>query len=295
MRDIGAFEKAAALLPPDIRREALALPEPVRDACEELRLRSGRPCAALWTHGEQTFGPALRPGELDSVLESATRASAHTALAASAAGYVPVRGGLRLELCGEAVVKDGRCAGIRRISSLCLRIPHSVPGCADGVYPALARGGFTDTLIIFPPGAGKTTLLRELVRRLSDAGERVGLADERGEVAGVWESESTFDVGSRTDIMTGAPRADAAMMLLRSMTPQIIAMDEITAAADIDAVLAASGCGVRLLATAHGADAAGIAQRALYGRLLGEGVFRRAVVIERGADGKRRYRVEEFT
>ena len=258
---------------------------------EELRSALGATSRRL-DDGEQTFGPALRPGELDSVLESATRASAHTALAASAAGYVPVRGGLRLGLCGEAVVKDGRCAGIRRISSLCLRIPHSVPGCADGVYPALVRGGFTDTLIISPPGAGKTTLLRELVRRLSDAGDRVGLADERGEVAGVWESESTFDVGSRTDIMTGAPRADAAMICCVN--------DRRSAWTDhrgrgIDAVLAASGCGVRLLATAHGADAAGIAQRALYGRLLGEGVFRRAVVIERGADGKRRYRVEEFT
>jgi len=294
MRSGNEFEKAAALLPADIRAEALALPEEVRKNAEELRLRAGREAFVVLADGERPLrcrGVAVR--DLDSVLETATLASAHTALSSVASGFVTVRGGCRVGLCGEAVVKDGEVAGIRRLSAVSLRIPREVKGCADGLVEPLISSGFRDTLILSPPGAGKTTLLRELVRLLSEGGARVSLIDERSEVAGVWEGVPELDVGRRTDVMTGAPKKEAAIMMIRAMSPEILAADEITSPEDVEAVAAAAGCGVRLLATAHAENMKELLVRPVYMRLMALGVFKKCVVIrKRGA--LREYEVGDF-
>ena len=155
----------------------------------------------------------------------------------------------------------------------------------------LTRRGFRDTLIVSPPGMGKTTLLRELVRRLSET-HRVSLLDERGEVAGVWDGVPEFDVGSPTDVLTGADKRSGAAMLLRSMNPEILAMDEITARSDLEAVRSASACGVRILATAHAFTLADMPRRELYREILAMGVFERVVEISADSAG-RRYAVRE--
>lgn len=295
MRDGRGFESAAALLPPELRARVLALSPAARAAAEELRLRAGRGGSVLLPGGEADLGVRVTPEDLESVLETATRASAHTALEGVRAGFVTVRGGCRVGLCGEAAVRSGEIATLRSLSSLCIRIPGEVRGCAAGVWGALTRGGFTDTLIVSPPGAGKTTLLRELVRLLSDGGERVSLLDERGEAAAVWHGVPFFDVGARTDVMTGAPKKASAVSMLRSMSPTVLAMDEVTAPEDLEAVALAAGCGVRILAAVHGESASALARRPLYRELLALGVFRRAVDIRRRGDGGREYGVEELT
>lgn len=292
MRDSEGFENAAALLPQDMRAQLMELPEPLRTGAEELRLRSGRRLSLLLAEGESPVGARpVQPRDLDAVLENATRASAHTALESVASGFVTVRGGCRVGLCGETIVREGGVRSIRRLSSLGIRIPRQHRGCAAEVYARLLEAGLPDTLIISPPGAGKTTLLRELVRLVSEGGRRVSLIDERGEAAGVWEGLPLFDVGPSTDVMTGAPKPEAAAMLIRAMTPQVLAMDEITTPADAEAARAATGCGVRLLATAHAGSVRELASRGVYRPLLAESVFSMAVVIERRG-GERRYRLE---
>ena len=245
MRDSEGFENAAALLPLDMRSDVLALPEGLRAGAEELRLRAGRRLSLAMPEGESPVGKrTVTPRDLDTVLENATRASAHTALESVASGFVTVRGGCRVGLCGETVVREGGVRSIRRLSSLGIRIPRQHRGCAAEVYARLLELGLPDTLIVSPPGSGKTTLLRELVRLVSEGGRRVSLIDERGEAAGVWEGQPLFDVGPCTDVMTGAPKAEAAAMLIRAMTPQVLAMDEITTPADAEAARLAAGCGV---------------------------------------------------
>lgn len=280
------------LFPPALAAALAATQPELPDAVEEIRCRVDRPPLLLTRDGEvPAAGRTVTAADLDYLLERASRASLHAAAEELRHGFLHTAGGCRVGLCGCAYSREGRVAGVRQVSSVAVRVPHEARGCAEGVLPALLAGGFQSTLLVSPPGYGKTTLLRELIRRLSEQGLRVALADERGEVAAVHDRAPQFDLGPRTDVMTGGDKAESAMMLLRAMNPQLLAFDEITSPADLAAVETAAGCGVALLATAHGLDASALRRRALYARLLDAGVFRRAVVIRR-AGGARRYEVQ---
>lgn len=289
------FMKAARLLPLALRQMVSELPESVMSRAEELRLRSGRPIGVVIGEGETAVAPSVNitPAELQMVLEIATRASVHSYTDSIRQGFVAAEGGCRLGLCGAAVTEEGRISGMRRLSSICIRIPHEKRGCADGILPQLSAGGFTSTLIVSPPGGGKTTLLRELVRQLSNEGCRVSLADERCEVAGCFEGRPCFDLGACTDILSGAPKREGVFLMLRAMAPQIIAFDEITAPGDVEACDEAANCGVRLLATAHAASLEDLRDRPLYARLLERKIFKRAILIH-NRGGRRDYTVEEL-
>lgn len=289
------FLRAARLLPPSLRTEVLNLPDSITENAEEIRLRSGRPPTAVIGDDEIEILPShiISASELQLVLEIATRASAHTYADSIRMGYVTAEGGCRLGLCGTAVTENNKISSLRRLSSVCIRIPREKRGCANSIFRDLMDGGFRSTLIISPPGGGKTTLLRELVRLLSDSGKRICLADERSEVAGTFEGQPCFDVGTKTDVLTGAPKSEGIFLLLRTMAPQIIAFDEITAPSDIDAAETAANCGVSLLATTHGGGISDLYQRDMYRKLIDKKIFERAVIIE-NTKGKRRYTVEDL-
>lgn len=296
-----SFCQAAGVLPSGLRAGALALPPELRAGAEELRLRLGRSMTVL-AGGREREVPGLPPvtrADLDGVLEIATRASAHTALERVRRGFVTVRGGHRIGLCGTAAVEGGQIRTLRCLSSLNIRVARSVAGAAKDAVPLLRTGNTVcSALILAPPGAGKTTLLRDLIRALSD-GEggpplRVGAADERGEIAALWEGKPELDVGRQTDVIDGCSKAAGLEMLLRGMNPQVLAADEITSPEDIAAAAQAAGCGVPLLATAHGRSVRDLTARPLYRELLALGIFQKLVLIEQGGDGRRTVKAESL-
>jgi len=288
-----AFAAAMQLLPAALRQRAAALEAAQRRRCEEFRLRLGRPPAANLSGEEYVLaGPAVTEEDILFVLEKASRASFHSVSAQLCRGYVNAPGGLRLGLCGTAVMEGERLVGLRDFSSLALRIPREHRGCGDGVFAPLTEGGFRSALLYSPPGLGKTTLLRDLVRRLSESGLRVCVADERGEIAGAAGTAFAFDPGPRTDVMTGVPKARAAELLLRSMNPQVLAMDEVGSGEEARALFSALGCGVRLLATAHAGSFRELLARPAMRELLEAGAFERFVGIS-AAGGQRMYEVKE--
>lgn len=290
------MNKVWELLPEALRKQVEKLPEKERESIEEVRLRQGKPMSVTLPEGERFLsGDAVDSETLQWVLERASRFSVHTVLEQMRNGFVTVQGGHRLGLCGTGVVENGRLVNLRAISSLSLRQAKEIKGIAAGVLPALLDNGrLQNTLVLAPPGQGKTTLLRDLIRAIS-GGEgclplRVGLADERGEIASVWEGSPMLDVGPRTDIMDSCPKSVGMLTLLRGMSPQVLAVDEITRAADAEALIQAVGCGVSLLATAHGGSIADLKRRQVYQQLTQERVFERFVLIQ-GAGRERQYTV----
>ena len=277
------YREAARLLPARFKNVALEREKHWGNSAEEFRLRAGREATVLLPEGERPLLPdaAVFPDELEEVLEKATYASLHSHMESLRRGFVTTASGCRIGVCGTAAVSAGEITGLRSWSSLCLRIPGQHRGCADGVYPALCEGGFRSALLLSPPGGGKTTLLRELVRRLSEDGLRVSVADERGELAACFEGRPRFELGPHTDVMTGGSKAGSMMMLLRAMSPQVLALDEITAEEDILACEQAAHCGVLLLASAHAHSPEDLRERPLYRRLLEGRLFARCVVIRR--------------
>ena len=274
------YEEAARVLPGRLREQALAQPPEVRQMAEDFRLRAGRPLVVLLPEGERSLGAAVTPEDLETLCDLATDYSRYAAEETLREGYLSVRGGFRVGLCGTAVMKDGESTALRDLSSAAVRIAREQRGIGEAVAPRLFRDGrYQNTLLLSPPGGRP--------------GLRVSLIDERGEVAVMVRGRPQMDVGPRTDVLDACPKALGIPMALRAMNPQVIAVDEITAEADLRAAMQAAGCGVGLLATIHAADAAELTQRPLYRQLLAEKVFRLAVRIRRDEAG-RTYEVEEL-
>ena len=278
------YELAAAILPSRLRRIAMELPETDKRRAEEFRLRAGHCLSVLLPEGERSLEAIVTTEELETLCDIAAEFSRYASIETLRQGFLPVRGGFRVGLCGSAVVKDGEVTNLKQISSAVIRISREQKGIAQAVAPRLFRDGrFVSTLLLSPPGGGKTTLLRDLVRQLSQ-GEGIAV---------MYRGQPQMDVGPRTDVLSGCPKALAIPMALRAMNPQIIAVDEITVREDLRAISQAAGCGVALLATIHAANVEELQAKPLYQELLAGRVFRQAVLIRTGPEG-RLYAVENL-
>lgn len=263
---ICAWEDFLRLVPPRLRKTVDSLGK--KDLWE-LRLRLGVPAELVGPGGSQWgTGPVTRE-ELAYCVNAASRYSPWAA-ATGAQGYITAPGGHRVGLCGEAVCQEGKIVGMGQLSSLCLRVARDFPGIGKGF--TTARGS---TLILAPPGWGKTTLLRDICRQIGER-ETICVIDQRRELF-----PQGFSRGKRVDVLTGCPKGQGMEMALRTMTPQWIAVDEITAREDVRALVQAAFCGVRLLATAHGREGKDLYRRGVYRPLAELGIFDSLLILGR--------------
>ena len=280
------FMTAAGLLPERLWRAAFTVPPDEREKIEEFRLRIGRPFCAVGAGKRYTLADAVTRGELDELLQRATRSSIHTYMEQIRQGFITVPSGHRLGLCGETAEQNGEITNLRSFSSCNLRIARQMIGLADALCAQIYQNGFESTLILAPPGGGKTTLLRDMARVLSQS-LNVALADERMEIAACRDGEPQFDVG-QCDVMSGGSKSEVMTMLLRSMSPQVIALDEITGERDAEALIAASYTGCRFLTTVHADYVQELMLRPAYRQLIEQGIFQHIIEI-RLRDGRRSY------
>lgn len=255
-----------AVLP--IRLRQALQPENLDDL-EEIRLRVKFPTELVRKRKSCWLEDRLNEEDLQFCINAASRYSPWTASTA-ALGYVTAPGGHRIGICGDMVYKDGCVSGVRKVSSLCIRVAKDYFGIAEPL--AALRGSI---LILGAPGTGKTTLMRDLIRQRSNGGTHVAVADERGELF----PGNHFPTGECTDIMSGCPKASAIEMLLRTMGPDSIAVDEITAQSDCESLIQANNCGVALLATAHGTSLEDLRRRAVYAPLVKNHIFDHIVLM----------------
>ena len=288
---VTGYENAARLLPADLKRVALTLTGPQRAGAMEFRLRLGRVPTVTVAEGEIPLptNRKVTAEDLYRVTEIAAEASPYAVEAGVRQGYIAAAGGVRVGLCGRMRSGGEGALTAGGLTSAAIRIPREVRGCGE----RFCSVPFSSVLILSPPGAGKTTLLRDMVRRLSELGLRVGLCDQRGEISAPGRDGFGFDIGPRTDVLSDCPKDAAALQLLRTMNPQVIAMDEITSQNDAAACLAAAGCGAALLATAHAGSSEEFRKGKLYDRLSELQVFRRIIHIRWTARG-RVYTEESF-
>ena len=278
------FELATGLLPPELR----ILCQKYRDcSVEEIRLRLGRYPTVLFNGHETAFScEILDKAALNTVLERATGASVHAHMDELANGYLNYKG-LRIGFGASAVNKDYGRLFFKDFSSLNIRIPSVFYGDISNIFCALSNEEVAGILIVSPPGGGKTTLLRELIRRISDGGTRISVVDERNEIAAATQGEFSFDIGKHTDVICGMGKKDAAMLLLRGMNPQMIALDEISRREDMDAVYDIAGCGVKIIASIHGSSLTELRKRAMYRELLNEHIFTDFIFIRNTEEGRK--------
>lgn len=279
------YGQAVQSLPPRLRGYAMKQSEKIQCSAAEFRLRAGQHLV-ITTPDEELIiktDSVVRHEELSAMLDLITGSSLHCAEESLKNGYITLPGGHRVGICGTAVTKKREITFVKNLSSVSVRIAREIKGAADEVLPfVLQNGCFENTLIVSAPGCGKTTLLRDLVRQLSGETSphyRISLLDERGEIAAKWRGVPQLDVGVHTDILDGVSKAEGSMLLMRAMSPQIIAMDEITAPEDVRALQYASHCGVGLLATAHGYDLDCLMSRPLYREMMESSIFNYCIVI----------------
>lgn len=272
-------------LPKAVARPLNALPD---GSLREIRVRAGQSIRLSTRQGETICPCEPTPQQVAQMAEALCEHALYARAEEQRSGFVTLRGGHRMGLCGRVICQGQSIRALRDISSFCIRIAGQWRGAADGLIGQLTdENGFCrSTLIVGLPGMGKTTLLRDSLRRLSEAGRRVCVVDERSEIAAMCDGLPQLEVGPCTDVLDGCGKEAGLRWLLRSLSPEVLVTDELSDTLDAQAALEAIRSGVSMLATVHGRDLDSVCGRNTLYPLIRNRAFERYAVLDVHEVGK---------
>ena len=257
------------------------------DKLQEIRMKVNKPLIFQIGQSEKVVDYNVTAEDLKIVVQRISNYSIYAFEEELKQGYLTIKGGHRIGICGSCVIEENKVKTIKSISSLNIRICREVIGTSNKVIPFITEGNkIKNTIIISPPKCGKTTLIRDLTRTFSDGmparglnGRKVCVIDERSEIGACYEGIPQMDLGIRTDILDNCPKSQGIMMAIRSMAPDLIICDEIGTYADMESILMALNSGVNLITTIHGYGIEDLYSRSVFEEILENRVFSKAVIL----------------
>jgi stage III sporulation protein AA len=277
-------------LPKNIADLISQIPPNQKEELEEIRIRINRPIE-ITTKGAPRFLPyIIKPDDAFHLMNKISHFSIYTLEEELKQGFITVSGGHRIGLAGKVILEGGKVKAIRDISSFNIRIAREKTGIAEPILPYIFQGRWMHTMVIGPPQTGKTTLLRDIARIASSGSigrgiqaMKVGIVDERSEIAGCVNGIPQLTFGDRIDVLDACPKAEGMMMMIRSMSPDILIVDEIGRKEDAEAIQEAVHAGITLMMTTHGTSIEEVKKRPSLRKILEQGIFQRFVVLSRAS------------
>ncbi|MBN8190909.1 stage III sporulation protein AA [Bacillus sp. NTK074B] len=283
------MQEVLALLPSTISEKVLTLPQDLIDRIEEIRIRTNR-VLEVTARGKPYFlSYIVTEDDSEQLINKLSHHSFYTLEEELKRGYITIEGGHRVGLAGKVILEGGLVKGIRCLSSFNIRIAREKIGISQSVFPYVYDEGWKHTMLIGSPQTGKTTLLRDLARMISTGipekkipPYKVGIVDERSEIAGCVNGIPQLLFGPRVDVLDACPKAEGMMMLIRSMSPDVLIVDEIGRKEDGQSIQEAVNAGITLIMTTHGATLQEVRKRPVIKDIVGLQTIERFVELRRG-------------
>ena len=276
------------LLPRAVQNVLKQIPE--EECLLEIRLRAEQPMQLVFATGDRSVyaaggRPMLTQDACVNLLSAFCEQSVYAWEQELSDGFLTIRGGFRVGIAGRAIRQENGLVRYTNVNGFCIRIIREVKNAARPLVPFLTEHGRVQSiLLISPPNFGKTTVLRDLIRIVSNGlygvpPMRVCVADERFELCGSFDGSCAFDLGIRTDVVSGLKKAEALERMLAALSPQVLATDELRTERDAEAIHRARACGVQVFATAHADAPDNLWKRSAMQRLKTDAIFDRIILL----------------
>ena len=262
---------------------------------EEIRIRVGQPIELRCREENLWLSECILPDDIEEMLTFISNYSIYAYEEEMRQVFLTIEGGHRIGFAGQVRLLEGKITHMVNIRFLNIRVARENKGCAGALIPWIYRDGeFYNTLLVSPPGVGKTTYLRDCIRQISgggDEGKKVCVIDERSEIAACHLGIPQNDLGRRTDVIDGCPKGEGMLLALRSMSPDIIAVDELGGEEDGIMLRQAALSGCQIFGTVHGRELADLKRKPSIRTCINEQLFKRYIFLKKDDRGRRSFSV----